>query len=445
MKKIIASIGRIFIFLQKDIWKIPLKALPRHKSFLFKQIRMLLIVVKGLRTERLSARASALTYFSLLAFVPVLAILFGIFKSFGIETFLERYLYDNFTFQKDVIDQMVTMANKVLASTRGDIIAGIGLVILLWAVIRVLSVIEQTFNDIWQVKKSRGMVRKFSDYIAILLLAPLMMILASSATVFLSTRISDLTGHSHVAEYIGSFILFLLHLSPYLLIWILLTIIYMVIPNTRVRFRSALLAGVIAGTLYQALQWVYIRFQISVTNYNAIYGSFAALPLFLVWLQTSWYIVLLGAEISFANQNVEKLDFEMGNLSTSPSFDRLLSLLIAHRVIKNFAEGKKPMTITEIAHKLDIPVRIASTLTYAMTECGVFSETYTTEYKERAYQPARDIGTLSVNTLINILDRKGDDHIPIPETKEYNKLREITDTFRHTLDDHPGNILLKDI
>jgi membrane protein len=406
---------------------------------------MFLIVIKGLKEERLASQASALTYFSILAFVPVLAILFGIFKSFGFETFLKKILYDNFTFQKDVIDQVVTMANKALASARGDIIAGIGLIILLWAAIRVLSVIEQTFNDIWQVKKSRGMVRKFSDYFAILFLAPMMMILASSATVFLSTHISNFVGHSEIAEYVGSFILLLLQLSPYILIWILLTLIYMVIPNTRVHFKSAFLAGVIAGTLYQVVQWVYIRFQVGVTSYNAIYGSFAALPLFLIWLQTSWYIVLLGAEISFANQNVEKFDFEMGNLSISHSFNRLLSLLIAHRVVMNFVEGKKPMTINEIAHTLDLPVRLASTLTYEMMECGVFSETYTAEYKERGYQPARDIGTLSVNDLITLLDKKGDDHIPVPETKEYLKLKEITDTFRKSLENHPGNVLLKDI
>jgi membrane protein len=406
---------------------------------------MLLIVAKGLQEERISSRASALTYFSLLAFVPVLAILFGIFKGFGIEKYLEKLIYANFSFQKEVIDQIVLTAKRALESASGEIIAGIGLIILLWAVIRVLSVIEQTFNDIWQVKKSRGMARKFSDYFALLLLAPMMMILASSSTVYLTTRISTLTGRSEFVEYVGDVALFLLQLAPYVLIWILLTILYMVIPNTRVKFKSALLAGIVAGTLFQVVQWIYIRFQIGVTSYNAIYGSFAALPLFLLWLQTSWYIVLLGAEISYANQNVEKFDYEMGHSTISHSYSRLLSLLIAHRIIRNFVEGKKPMSINEIAHALDIPVRIASTLTYELAECGIFSETYTSEYKERAYQPARDINTMTVQSIVEILDRKGEDHIPVPLSKEYARLKEATAAFRHDLENHPENVLLKDL
>jgi membrane protein len=137
-----------------------------------------------------------------------------------------------------------------------------------------------------------------------MLISPVLVLMSGSATVFITTQVTQITQKVELLGVISPLISFLLKFSPYVLIWALFTILYIIMPNTKVNFKAGLLGGVVAGTLYQIAQWAYISFQISAAKYNAIYGSFAALPLFLMWLQISWWIVLFGAELSFANQNV---------------------------------------------------------------------------------------------------------------------------------------------
>jgi len=206
-----------------------------------------------------------------------------------------------------------------------------------------------------------------------------------------------------------------------------------------------LLAGIVAGTIYQIVQLVYINFQVIIAKYNAIYGSFAALPLFLMWLQLSWLIVLFGAEISFAQQNVDTYEFEPDCQRINSFFKRLLSLQIAHILIKNFSEGKKPLTAAEISHTLEIPIRLVRRILHELVESGTFSDTNTGEYKDLAYQPARDINLLTIKYIIEALEQRGVDSIPVAQTKGFKILSEALQTLRDTIDKSPANKLLKDI
>jgi membrane protein len=216
-------------------------------------------------------------------------------------------------------------------------------------------------------------------------------------------------------------------------------------PNTKVHFKSGLIAGVIAGTAYQALQWVYINSQIGVAHYNAIYGSFAALPLFLIWLQISWMIVLFGAEISFALQNIDTYEFEPDCSRVSSSFKKLLSLQTTHLLIKNFSNGHKPLTENQVSHSLEIPVRLVHQILYELVECGVAVETRTEEDQEFAYQPARTINVLTIKYVIDALERRGTDNIPVAQTEELKTLSEMLQTFNDTIEKSSANKLLKDI
>ncbi|MEA3471690.1 MAG: YhjD/YihY/BrkB family envelope integrity protein, partial [Thermodesulfobacteriota bacterium] len=410
MKNIIFIVLKFISFIKGDIWRVRLQDLPRKKSFFIKQLRIFLLSIRGFNEDKCQLRASALTFYSLISIVPVAAMAFGIAKGFGFEKLLEKQLLEQLSGQEEVVMRIIDFANSLLANTKGGLLAGVGVFILFWAVIKVLGNIEDSFNDIWGIKESRTLGRKFSDYLSTMLLCPILAILASSVTVFITTQVTLITEKVALLGIFSSSIFFILKLLPYCLIWTLFTFIYVFMPNTKVRFSSGLLAGIIAGTIYQIVQWAYIAFQVGAARYNAIYGSFAALPLFLIWLQLSWLIVLFGAEFAFAHQNVDTYEFEPDSLNISDHFKKLLSLQICYLLVVNFAEGEKPSTATEISHKMDIPIRLVHQILYELVESGIVSDVKTAEYKELAYQPARDINSLSVKFVIEALEKRGVDN-----------------------------------
>jgi len=435
----------IIDFLKTDVWRIRSETLPGPKSFVLKLLRIILLAFRGFKEDRVYLRASALTFYSLLSLVPVAALAFGVAKGFGFEKLLEKQLYARFTGQEAIVSKVIVFAHSYLESTKGGIIAGIGLAALFWAVIKVLSNIEYAFNDIWGVKEARSFGRKFSDYLSIMIISPLLLIVSSSATVFLRTQVTLITERIALLEHLGFIIFFLLKLLPYLSIWVLFIFTYIMIPNTKVSLRSGIVGGIVGGTIYQIAQWVYITFQIGVAKYNAIYGSFAALPLFLIWLQVSWLVVLLGAEICFAHQNVDTYEFEPDSFQISAYFKSLLSLGVAHLVIKRFTRGEKPLTAAQISHALEIPVRLVRQILYELVGSGVLSATTTGAYKEMAYQPARDVNGLTVGRVIEALSKRGADTLPVPHTQEIKALSESLEALREDLRKSPANKRLKDI
>ena len=445
MQKIEVTISKIINFIKTDIWRMSLKNLPGTQSFFIKQIRIVLLVIRGFDENKCMLRASSLTFYSLLSIVPVAAMAFGIAKGFGFEKLLEEQLIERFPGQEEVLTQVVNVAHSLLENTRGGIIAGIGIALLFWAVIKVLGHIESSFNEIWEIKESRPFGRKFSDYLSIMLICPVLVIISGSTTVFITTQVILITEKVAMLGIFSPLIFLILKLLPYCLIWVLLTVTYILMPYTKVNFKSGLLAGIVAGTIYQIAQLGYINSQVFIAKYNAIYGSFAALPLFLIWLQISWLIVLFGAEISFAQQNVDTYEFEPDCLQIKPFFKKLLSLQIAHLLTKNFSKGNKALTAHEISHTLDAPIRLVNQILYELVESGLFSDTNTAEYKELAYQPARDINFFTVQYILEALEQRGTDNIPVAQTKELNTLSEALQTFSDTINKSPANILLKDI
>jgi membrane protein len=445
MKEREAVIRDIIHFITTDIWRIRLKDISRSKSFFLKQLRIILLAVRGFDEDRCQLRASALTFYSLLSIVPVIAILFGIAKGFGFQEVLEKELLQNFSAHEAVLVQVMEFAKSLLETTQGGLIAGIGLLVLFWTVIKVLGSIERSFNNVWGVKSPRPWSRKFTDYISVLLIAPILFILASSIMVFITSQVTFITEKFALLGFFSSVIFFLLKLLPYCIVWILFTFIYIFMPNTKVRFTSGLVAGIVAGSIYQLVQWGYIAFQVGVAKYNAIYGSFAALPLFLVWLQLSWLVVLFGAEISFSHQNVDTYEFEPDCLHVSVSFKKLLSLRIVHLLVKNFSAGKSPLAAAAIAHTLEVPIRLVRQMLFELVESGILSEVATREYEETAYQPGRDSDSLTIQYVIDALEKRGVDSIPTAQTEELKVLSESLQTFNDVIVSSPANKLLKNI
>jgi membrane protein len=315
----------------------------------------------------------------------------------------------------------------------------------LWAVIKVLSNIEKSFNDIWGVKKMRSFGRRLSDYLSFTLIFPLFLIFSTGLTVFVTSKATMITEKIAILGAISPLIHFLLGFLPYIIMWAVFAAIYIFMPNTKVNLKSAIIAGIIAGTLYQITQFIYVHFQVGIGRYNAIYGSFAALPFFLMWLHVSWRIVLFGAEVSFAHQNVQTYEFEPDCLNVSNSFRRLLTLRVANLLAKNFKEGKDAMTASEISHQLDMPIRLVRDILNELLEAKLVSTIKTEEEKTVAYQPGCDTNLMTIKYVMDKLDEKGTATVPVAETEELDKIKDSLKVFDKLIKESPDNLLLKDI
>ena len=436
---------KVIDFLKQDIWRIRLNELPQKKSFLIKQLRIILLVFRGFDEDKCALRASALTFYSLLSIVPAVALLFGIAKGFGLQKLLEHELFDKFRGQEEVMAWVISFAQTMLENARGGLIAGVGVAFLFWFIIRLLGNIEESFNEIWGVKHGRKLSRKLSDYLAVVFICPLTLVMTSSTTIFITTQITRITQKIDLLGPISPLILFLVKALPYCVIWLLFTFIYIFMPNTKVRFRNALIGGVIAGTFFEVVQWIYINFQIGVAKYGAIYGSFAALPLFLIWLQLSWLIVLFGSEVSFAYQNVDTYEFEPDSMRVSYSMKKLLALRIAQACISNFVRNEKPLTESMISNNLEIPIRLVRSILYELIEGGILSEVVENSEGESGYIPARDINSLSINYVSQALDQLGTDDIPISQSSEMSLITKSLEGIASCIENSEENLLLKDI
>ena len=436
---------KIIDFIKNDIWRIRRTNLPRGKSFFLTLLRVLILSIRGFDKDKCQLRASALTLYSLISIVPVAAMAFGIAKGFGFEKMLEVQLRNKFSGHEEVLNNVIRFSHSLLESTKGGLLAGIGLIVLFWAVIKVLGQIEDSLNNIWGIKENRSLSRKFSDYMSLMLVCPVLIILSSSVTVFITTQVPLFMEKMTLLGAFSPIVLFSLKLLPYSLLWGLFTFLYIFIPNTKVRFTSGLLAGMIAGTIFQAAQWGYITFQVGTAKYNAIFGTFAALPLFLVWLQLSWLIVLYGAELSFAHQNVDTYEFEPDALQASHRLKILLSLQITHHLINNFIRGEIPLTARQISHRLEIPIRLVNEIIFELVKSNIVSGTGAEEDGERGFQPARDINLLTIQYVIEAMERRGINTMPFAQTPEFDALSETVETFRKTIEKLPANKLLKEL
>ncbi len=445
MEKIGQSASRAVHFMKTGIWRIRLTDLSGRRSILIRIVRVLVLAVREFISDRCTLRAASLTFYTLLSIVPAVAMAFGIAKGFGFEKLLRTQIDKAFPAQEEVRERIMEFSTSLIQNTQGGMIAGIGVIVLFYTVVKVLNSMEYSFNDIWQVRKARSWVRKFTDYFSILLIAPILVTMAGSVTITVHTQLTRLMESVTLLGYISSPLFFLVRMIPYCLVWILFTLVYIIIPNTKVKIGSALAAGFVAGTAYQFTQWAYINFQVGVSKYNAIYGSFAALPLFLIWLHLSWLIVLFGAELSFASQNVDEYEYEPDYLRVSPFFEKLLALKIGYLVIKNFSEGAHPLSALEISSTLKIPHPLTRRTLKALTDSGNFTEFRTDNGEQSVYLPSRDIHTLTVSKVLGDLEHRGVDDIPVMKTPEWEKLDDMLRTFQEIVKTSGADRLLKDI
>lgn len=449
-------------FVTKEIWLLHLNDFSPRKALSLKAIRVLVISIRGIYEDKIQQRAAALTLYTMLSIVPVLALGFGIAKGFGYDQFLETkvksYLNEKTQelsadaddksdgdVQEEIVNKLISFANAMLSRTKGGLVAGIGIGLLFYTVMKVLGNIEESFNDIWQVKKGRPYIRKFSDYLSLMLISPIFFITASAVNVYINNTLTTMSKHVEVVHFISPVLSMAIRTIPYFLIIVLFTLMYIIMPFTKVNFRSAAIGGIVAGSVFQIVQTAYIHFQVGVSSNNAIYGSFAAIPLFILWLQISWLIVLFGAKISFASQNIDLYEFEKETSHMSHNSRRILALLVIHHIIQNFKVGLAPLTTIDLSKDLKIPMRMLKVIINDLLRANLIAEVIIDNSKINGFLPSQNIDNYTIKFIFDGVDMVGE-NFPLKDRSERTKkLVQLHQVFFNSLEKVPENILIKDI
>jgi membrane protein len=279
--------------------------------------RTLVLTIRFFTAKRVMTQASALTYSTLLAIVPILAVIFAIARGFGYNKYIEIWFREALSSQPQVADILAEFVNSYLIHTKSGIFLGIGLLFMLYTILMLVNNVEETFNEIWQVNNARPLIRSLTNYLAMFFVFPIIIVVSMGLSIFMAT----IAQHTDDVLILGPAVRRLLDFSPYLLLSLLFIVLYVYMPNTDVKFKSAIVPGILAGVAMQLLQLFYIHSQIWVTGYNAIYGSFAALPLFMLWVQISWTICLFGAQLTFTNQNLDRIGINLDEINMHPLID----------------------------------------------------------------------------------------------------------------------------
>ena len=423
-----------------DNEKASMGVVPRAMIWLLaRPAKLLLYMLQGLSTHATMVRSAALTYYTLVSIVPVVALVFAVVKGFGLADGLVQNLYSVFPQIPEVVDYLVEFAQKALARTQGGLVALFSLLALFWSVWSVFGSIEDAFNNIWEVKNTRSWSRKISDYITVIVFAPILWVGASAVSVYLQQLLgwADNVWLNALSKLISMAIA-----------WFMFSLIYVVLPNTKVNLSAAIKSGFIAGTVFMLFQWGYVFVQTWMTSYNAIYGSFAALPLFLLWMLISWSILLLGGELSFTFQNEKRFDEERESLLVSYDCRRKLMIGVMVIVSRTFRDGKGAMAVDDIRHELGIPKRILSSILSALVEAGMLHEIHVggNEF-ELSYAPARDISTLKVYDVLLAVDAHGEgrDSIDVSEPAELYRASQVVEELKSETLDSKANCLIVDL
>ena len=398
------QIKSIVQFLQTGIWRISEGDISPLKFVCLEVLKKLMLAIRFFTAKRVMSKAAALTYSTLLAIVPILAVVFAIARGFGYNKYIEVWFREALQSQPQVADVMIGFVNSYLVHTRSGIFLGIGLVFMLYTVLMLVSNIEDAFNEIWQVKKPRSLFRTFTDYLATFFVFPIILVLCSGLSIFMATIADSLPDFL----LLGPVMRLMIDLLPWVLMAGMFIALYVFMPNTHVKPICAVVPGILAGIAMQGLQVFYIHSQMFLSSYNAIYGSFAALPLFMLWLLISWTICLFGAELCYTNQNLDFYDYDANTGEISHRYRILLAALLMSRICKRFANGQKPLSAMELREATTIPIRFVNDLLYELMQAGMVVEITSDEKGEDSrFMPAEDLRNMTLGAMVDKLESNG--------------------------------------
>ena len=408
----------------EHIWSVNEKRLSRMERLGLRILKRFVITWECIKKNHILSYASALTYSSMLAAVPVLAIIFAIARGFGFDTIIETKLRNSLEGNPDIADTILYFVESYLQQTKGGVFIGIGLIFLLYTLLSLTANIEEAFNTIWYVKRSRTIYRQVIDYFGVFLLLPFVIVITSGLNIFLQTFRTLLPN----TQLLSKTNTFFLHVSPIIFAVLVFMVLFKTMPNTRVKWKHTVWPAILAGTVFMIVEWVYVHYQIKLSAYNAIYGSFAAIPLFMLWMQISWCICLFGAQLCYANQSIHTYAFERISDELSRRYRDTLILLLMSRICKLFSNGLKPFTAHRLAVDTHLPDSLVGILLGELTDMQLLVEAHNEPGDEPHYLPAIDIHRITVGMVTRRIDSHGIENPSLvwqTGTPEWDALRSL--------------------
>lgn len=416
-------------YIIKDIWEQDTEKLSRSRLILVKILRFLNVIVEEVMKEQLTLRATSLVFTTLMSLVPLLAVTFSLFKAFGIQERLDdkilKFLLEPLGPQAyELTNRIVDFVNNMKVGVLGSL----GLALLIYTVISVIQKIESAFNYIWKAKYSRNLIQKFRDYMSIILVGPLLLFSAITLTASMSSNTAVNWILSLLPERLGEIgraaIIFSTGtIMPYVFIFIVLTFIYIYLPNRPVNFRSALVGGTFAGILWQTAGWGFATFVASSSKYNAIYSGFAILIIFMLWIYVSWLILLIGCMIAYYHQYPQFLSVKKEVLQLNTRFREKVTFITMFLISSHYFYNKEFWTLDSLVKVLRIPVESVQEVIALLQHKGFLIETHD---DPPTYVPSRDIESITLSELLKSVRATEEETVLIdrslPSLPEVDKL-----------------------
>jgi len=413
MKKRINSIIR---FIRYDMWR---RTATEFDGFFQRLgyiiIRTIVLVIRAFASKNLNDKAKSITYSLIFAIVPILAMIIAIADGFGVKGIIEKQLNSSFLGETNLVPTIMEMVERYLETAQGGVFIGIGLLILLWAVYSFFQSVETAFNQIWNVKRSRSILRQATTYIAIVVFIPVIIVCSAGLTIAIQSAAEGLIQWPWLHDFILTDDARYLQ---FLMCWIAFTWMYIAIPNTKVRWVNALVPGILMGSLFQLLQMFSVYLIALLSRTIIVYGAFAVIPILLTLLQYTSLLLLIGAEMTYAIQNNEEFEYEHDLNSMSRRYKDFIMLYLLSVIIRRFESDEAPLTAHELAVRDNLPIRLVNQLLSRMVETGLLREVYVEDKSERTFQPALDTHKMTVGMVIDRIDAQGTEQFLQAPTEE---------------------------
>ena len=429
-------------YLEKGIWKLNTDEMPRYKRYFYTSLKVAILTVRQFYNDHIVDRAAAITYTTLFSIIPILALLFAIARGFGFGSVLEEQIKENSLLISQQHELVLSFINSYLSHAKSGIFIGVGILMLFVSVYFLTNAIEQNVNAIWQAKKPRNILRMITDYFSMLLIVPVLMVMTSGITIVMTTYVKQIESFL----ILGPLMQMSIRLIPYTITCIIFIALYIFVPNTHVKLKHVIIPVILAGSAFQAFQYFYINSQIWVSSYNAIYGSFAAIPLFLLWANISWVICLVGVEMSYLSQNLDSFSYDLGQKSISRLHHDYIAAILLASICKRLDKRQTALTAEELSKEIKLPIRLTKRILFELIDCQLIYST--TDERDRnnsiRYIPGVDINQLSIGFLLESLDTHGEKTY-LPDSRKYQQIWEKTVKARKQFNIDNNNTLLKDL
>ena len=373
------------------------------KRWLYRFLQTIILVARGFKDQVLVVRANSLSFSLLFAFIPMLALIYAIARGFGFEETVQNTISSSFLAEANVAPVLLEWIERYLETAREGLFLGIGLIVLIWAVYAFFNMLENSFNSIWNVKQSRSFARRMTNYVMTLLLVPVLVVVTSGISIFLnSTEIL-----APVLDGILPIRKFMLRFLPFVATAGVFTWIFIAIPNTKVKFSSAIIPGILMGLLYQLVQALSMFLVVLFTRMSIVYGAFSAIPLVLIWLNITCWLLLIGAELAFAIQNNDMFAYEKDIATMSRRYQDYVMLYLLSMIVKRFEQGELPLTAQEMAEENQLPIRLVQQVLARLEDANIVHRLYVDQAESESFVPALDTRSITVEMVMGRISAQG--------------------------------------